>query len=102
MSENVFLSETLKALMLVRFEDGRYGGWRTGLLVDKMSKFEKKFLLCALCQGLLREAQIYEIESKQEFRCSSCLANNAPVVEAQLNQRSVDEKLVSALNNLYC
>ena len=49
---------------------GSTKGWRVDLLVEKLSsKVEEKLLQCSSCNGLLRDACIYE----EEFRCGVCI-----------------------------
>ena len=90
------LSERIKEYLFVKNEDGNYRGWRGDLLMGKISKIEKKFLFCFVCQGLLREACFFiNNANKQELRCSVCLPNKDVMVKrAKINQASVNEKHV--------
>ena len=88
-------SEINKLVYVIR-DDGSYRGWRTELLVEKItSKMEEKFLLCNYCGGMLRDASLFEKNGKQELRCSVCIPTDVNTHKVQLNRETVNEKQVS-------
>ena len=88
-------SEINKLVYVIR-DDGSYGGWRTELLVKKMTEGgEGKFLLCNYCSGMLRGASLFEKDGKQELRCSVCIPKHVYKHKVQLNRETVSEKQVS-------
>ena len=88
------LPDEIKELAFVKSEDGSYKGWKRELLVEKIAKTEEKLLLCKVCNGLLREASLFENEGKQELRCSLCLPENIPTQRQCIIQESINEKNV--------
>ena len=85
------ISEKTEELLFVRNEAGEYRGWKLELLVETLTKVEEKYILCRVCQGLLRKACLFDNKGEQELRCHLCLPENADVEEANLYQESVDE-----------
>ena len=82
------------ALLYVTSEDGSSKGWRVDLLVEKLSsKVEEKLLLCSCCNGLLRDACIYE----EEFRCRVCIPEGVAWQPVKMNRTIVNEKMVICL-----
>ena len=80
------------ALLYVTREDGTSKGWRVDLLVEKLSsKVEEKLLLCNSCNGLLRNACLYE----EELRCGVCIPEGVARQPVKMNQTIVNEKMVS-------
>ena len=93
------LPDRIMDLIFLKWEDGSYRGWRRCLLVEKLAKIEEKFIVCSLCQGLLRGACLVRKDTKQELRCYACIPQFATLHKAQLNQTSVNEKCVSSRLN---
>ena len=91
------VSDNREELLFVRNEAGEYRGWKRELLVEKLTKVEEKYLLCRVCQGLLRKACLFENQGEQETRCNLCLPENTAVDEAHMNQESVNERYVNIL-----
>ena len=88
------VTDRVKELLYVRNEDGEFRGWKRELLGGKLTKIEEKYILCKVCQGLLKEACLFDNEGEQELRCHLCLPENTVRVEANLYQESVNEKCV--------
>ena len=99
MAEKTSVSEPnseINKLVYVTRDDGSYGGWKTELLVEKISsKIEEKFLLCNYCRGMLRDACFYEKDGKHKVACSLCIPKDVNKQIAQLNSETVNEKQVS-------
>ena len=93
MAEGSLITNEVKELIFVKL-DGSYRGWRTELLVEEIAKVEQRLLLCKVCQGLLREASLFENEGKQELRCSLCLPKNVVTQKQFIIQESINEKTV--------
>ena len=87
-------SEINKLVYVIR-DDGSYGGWRTELLVEKITEKEGKFLLCNYCRGMLRDACLFEKDGKHGVVCSLCIPKDVNKQIAQLNRETVNEKQVS-------
>ena len=97
-TETTIESECVKVSLYVIRDDGSYGGWRTELLVEEITKIEAKFLLCNYCRGMLRDACLFEKDGKQELACSVCVPKDEIEIIAQLNRDSVLEREVSLIN----
>ena len=99
MAEKTSVSEPnseINKLVYVTRDDGSYGGWKTELLVEKISsKTEEKFLLCYYCGGMLRDACFYEKDGKHKVACSLCIPKDVNKQIAQLNRETINEKQVS-------
>ena len=95
-------SEINKLVYVIR-DDGSYGGWRTELLVEKITKDgEGRFLLCNYCGGVSRDACLFEKDGKHKVACSLCIPKDVNRKMAQLNRETVDEKQVSLNLNQDC
>ena len=55
------------------------------------SKVEEKLLLCNNCNGLLRDACLYE----EELRCGVCIPEGVARQPVKMNRTIVNEKMVS-------
>ena len=83
-------------LVYVLRDDGRYGGWKTELLVEEITeKGEGRFLLCNYCVGMLRDACLFEKDGKHKVACSLCIPKDVNKQIAQLNRETVNDKQVS-------
>ncbi|KAI6649476.1 TNF receptor-associated factor 4-like [Oopsacas minuta] len=80
-------------LVFVKIKDGKFGGWKVELLLERLSsKLEEKLLLCNSCKGLLREACLYH----GELRCRVCIPKGAPSWQpVKMNSEIVNEKMIS-------
>lgn len=95
------LLQDLQNLLFVSRQDGnvtRYGGWKKELLVeDILSSCEEKLLLCTLCEGVLRDACVVNLDQKKQARCRYCLPANFRVYprhKADLVRSVINERLV--------
>ncbi|KAI6661674.1 TNF receptor-associated factor 4-like, partial [Oopsacas minuta] len=92
MAEKITDSEGREGLVYMKTEDGSYRGWRVDLLVDNLSsKMELKLLVCAFCNGLLRDACLYE----EEFRCGVCIPEGVAWQPVKMNREIVSDKMIS-------
>ncbi|KAI6661195.1 TNF receptor-associated factor 4-like isoform X1, partial [Oopsacas minuta] len=92
MAEKLTDSEGREDLVYIKTEDGSYRGWRVDLLVDNLSsKLEEKLLLCAFCNGLLRDACFYQ----EELRCGVCIPEGVAWQPVKMNREIVSDKMIS-------
>ena len=85
------------ALLYVMSENGKPKGWRTDLLVKKLSESEEQLLLCNCCNGLSRNACFYE----EELRCGLCIAEGVAWLPVKKIRKLVIQKMVIYLLYLY-
>ena len=91
------ISEEIDDLVYVKYTDG-HRGWRVDLLADKLKEnLEETILVCSVCGGLLRKANIIVIEGKQELRCFACNPFKVGLEYTPMskNQEAVDKRIVS-------
>ncbi|KAI6658972.1 hypothetical protein LOD99_14648 [Oopsacas minuta] len=92
MAEKLTDSEGRNDLVYIKTEDGSYRGWRVDLLVDNLSnKMEEKILLCSSCQGMLRDACIYE----GDLKCGVCVPEDVAWQPVKMNREIVSDKMIS-------
>ncbi|KAI6660154.1 TNF receptor-associated factor 4-like [Oopsacas minuta] len=92
MAEKITDSEGREDLVYIKTEDGSYRGWRVDLLVENLSnKMGLKLLVCALCNGLLRDACLYE----EELRCGVCIPEGVAWQPVKMNREIVSDKMIS-------
>ena len=81
-------------LLYMTSEDGSSKEWRVDLLVEKLSsKVERNLLLCSCCNGLLRDACLFE----EELRCGVCIPEGVAWLPVKMNRTIVNEKIVICL-----
>ena len=71
--------------MIVNQRDG------IDLFVEKLS--EEKLLLCSCCNGVLRDACLYE----EELRCGMCIPEGVAWLPVKMNSKIVNQKMVICL-----
>ncbi|KAI6658973.1 TNF receptor-associated factor 3 [Oopsacas minuta] len=92
MAEKLTDSEGREDLVYIKTEDGSYRGWRVDLLIDNLSnKMEEKILLCSSCQGMLRDACIYE----GDLKCGVCIPEGVAWQPVKMNRGIVSDKMIS-------
>ena len=75
---------------------GEFRGWKLELLTDNvLSKSEKRLLVCSECEGLLREAILFERKDRHELRCLVCVSERDEVRPAFTNREVINERQVS-------
>ncbi|KAI6646450.1 TNF receptor-associated factor 4-like [Oopsacas minuta] len=87
------MAENLEDLVYVKTQEGDYRGWRVDLLVENLSgKVEEELLRCNICDGLLREACLFQ----GELRCRVCIPNEGVIWQpAKQNRVIVNDKKIS-------
>ena len=66
-------------------------GWRIDLFVEKLS--EEELLLCSSCNGLLRDACVFE----EELRCGVCIPEGIVWQPVKMNRKIINQKMVICL-----
>ncbi|KAI6650878.1 TNF receptor-associated factor 4 [Oopsacas minuta] len=59
----------INELIYVRFE-GKFGGYKSSLLIDDIASYVRSFIICAYCEGVMRNP--CGIGNPQTFVCSDC------------------------------
>ena len=65
-------------------------GWRRDLLVEKLYESEEQLLLCSCCDGLSRDACLYE----EELRCGLCIPEGVAWQPVKKIRKLVIQKMV--------
>ena len=84
------------ALLYVVSENGKPKGWRIDLLAEKLAESEEKLLSCSCCNGLLRDACLYE----EELRCGVCIPEGVAWQPVKKIRNIVNQKMVICLLGL--
>ena len=77
--------------LLYVMSDCKPKGWRMDLFVEKLS--EDQLLSCSCCNGLLRDACLYE----EELRCGVCVPEGVTRLPVKMNRKVVNQKMVILL-----
>ena len=85
------------ALLYVMSENCKPKGWRTDLLVEKLPESEDQLLLCSCCNGLSRDACLYE----EELRCGLCIPEGVAWLPVKKIRNLVIQKMVIRLLVLF-
>ena len=76
--------------LLYIMSDCKPKGWRIDLLVEKLAESEEELLLCNCCNGLSRDACLYE----EELRCGLCIPEGVAWLPVKKIQKLVIQKMV--------
>ena len=79
--------------LLYVMSDCKPKGWKTDLLVEKLSEPEEQLLLCSCFNGLSRDACFYE----EELRCGVCIPEGFAWQPVKMNRTIVNQKMVICL-----
>ena len=84
--------EDIDDLLYVKF-NGKYRGWKIGLLTENTSVI---FVHCETCKGLMRDPNVYQADGLTEMRCFQCVPKKIIIKKQSIELTNrVNQKLVS-------
>ena len=89
-------ADSIEALLCVNV--GGFRGYSQNILIQNLSKLERKFLICCRCQGLSRQAVVFEGKTM----CESCTDTGTSVPNEEARDSINEIEVICPLNDRSC